>query len=87
MSVFCGKMEKLMRPFSVAGKPPPLISVQVAPASVDFQSAEPGPPEIRKYGPRTRCQLDAQTTLGFLGSMATSMKPALSLMDLTSFHV
>jgi hypothetical protein len=37
-----------MRPFIVSGKPPPFTSVHVAPASVLFQSAEPGPPELRK---------------------------------------
>ena len=31
-----------MRPFVVSGNPPPLISVHVSPASVDFQSADPG---------------------------------------------
>jgi hypothetical protein len=43
-----------MRPFMVSGKPPPFTSVQFFPASVDFQSAEPGPPERRNQGPRTR---------------------------------
>jgi len=48
-----------MRPFVVSGKPPPRISFHVAPASVDFQRALPGPPLLRKYGPRTLSQLDA----------------------------
>src|SRR5919198_189426 len=87
MSVLLGKIEKLMRPFGVSGHPPPLVSVHVLPPSVDFQSPEPGPPEVRKYGPRTRCQLDAQRTLGFFGSSPTSMNPALSLTNFTSFHV
>src|SRR5690242_12627605 len=77
----------LMRPFMVSGKPPPFTSLHVFPASVDFHSAEPGPPELRKYGPRTRCQLDAQTVFGFDGSSATSTKPALSEMNLISCQV
>ena len=47
-------MAMLMRPFIVPGNPPPFTSVHVSPASVLFQSAEPGPPDWRKYGPRTR---------------------------------
>jgi hypothetical protein len=43
-----------MRPFIVAGNPPPFTSAKVSPPSVLFHSAEPGPPELRKYGPRTR---------------------------------
>ena len=44
----------LMRPFMVSGNPPPSIFVHVFPASVVFHSALPGPPLLRKYGPRTR---------------------------------
>src|SRR5215467_1285453 len=76
-----------MRPLVVSGKPLPLISVHVFPASVDFHSADPGPPELRKYGPRTRCQLDAHTVFGFDGSSATSTNPALSEMNLMSCQV
>ena len=76
-----------MRPLVVSGNPPPLISVQVAPPSVDFQSPDPGPPLRRKYGPRMRSQLDAYSVLGLRGSRITSMKPARSLMNLTSCHV
>ena len=43
-----------MRPLVVAGNPPPFTSVNVSPPSVLFQSAEPAPPDFRKYGPRTR---------------------------------
>src|SRR5258705_152969 len=80
-------MSKLMRPFVVSGSPPPFTSVHVFPASVDFQSAEPGPPLYRKYGPRTRSQLDAHTTSGLLGSSCTSTNPALSLTKFTSSQV
>jgi hypothetical protein len=45
---FDNEIAMLMRPFIVSGNPPPLISVHVLPASVDFHSAEPGPPELRK---------------------------------------
>ena len=43
-----------MRPSVVAGNPPPVTLVHEAPASVDFQSADPAPPLCRKYGPRSR---------------------------------
>src|SRR5689334_2931264 len=36
-----------MRPLSTEGKPPLLISVQLFPPSVVFQSPEPGPPLLR----------------------------------------
>ena len=42
------EMAILMRPFSCVGKPFPSTLVHVAPASVLFQSAEPGPPDWRK---------------------------------------
>ena len=45
---FDGATAISMRPFLVAGKPPPFTSVQLSPPSVDFQSAEPLPPEARK---------------------------------------
>src|SRR5215218_5232690 len=80
-------MERPIRPFIVSGKPPPLISAQVSPASVLFQRPLPGPPLFRKWGPRTRSQLDAHSTLLSLGSIARSTKPALLLMNLTSRHV
>src|SRR5687768_1065868 len=81
MSGLLSARAMLMRPFIDAGKPPPFTSVHVAPASVVFQSALPGPPLRRKYGPRWRSQLDAQSTSGLRGSIATSMKPALSLTN------
>ena len=77
-------MESPIRPFIAVGKPLPLTSVQVVPPSVDFQSALPGPPLFRNQGPRTRSQLAAKTTSGSPGRRATSTKPALSLMNLTS---
>src|SRR4030081_2818540 len=80
-------MSKFIRPFVVSGRPPPLTSVQVRPASVDFQSAEAGPPLLRKYGPRARSQLAAHTTSGLLGSSCTSTNPALSLTNFTSSQV
>src|SRR5665213_735530 len=49
-----GAMLMFMRPLAVSGKPPPLISRHVLPASVVFHKAEPGPPLCRKNGPRTR---------------------------------
>src|SRR6478672_8812454 len=73
-----------MRPLFVSGKPPPLTSRQLLPPSVVFQSAEPGPPLLRKYGPRDRSHDAAYSVLGSRGSMATSMNPALSLTNLTS---
>ncbi len=42
------EMSTSMRPFIVSGKPPPFTSAQVSPPSVDFQSAEPLPPEYMK---------------------------------------
>jgi hypothetical protein len=45
---FDSEIAMLIRPLVVSGNPPPLISVHVFPASVDFHSAEPGPPELRK---------------------------------------
>src|SRR5687767_6875125 len=87
MSGLLGAKRGLMRPFIVSGQPPPLISVHVVPPSVVFQSAEPGPPLLRKYGPRTRSQLAARRMFGFVGCICTSMKPALSLMNFTSCHV
>ena len=80
-------MDNPMRPFIPAGKPPPTTSVQVMPPSVDFHSALPGPPLFRNQGPRTRSQLAAKTVLGSSGRSATSTKPALSLMNLTSSQV
>jgi hypothetical protein len=47
-SPFDGATAISMRPFIVAGKPPPFTSVQVSPPSVDFHSAEPAPPDLRK---------------------------------------
>src|SRR6266516_1682781 len=82
-----GAIASPMRPFMVSGKPPPLTSVHVLPPSVVFQSALPGPPEFRKYGSRWRCQLVAKSNSGFEGSIATSMKPARSEMNLMSCHV
>src|SRR6266567_47935 len=76
-----------MRPFVVSGNPPPCTSVQVLPPSVVFQSALPGPPLLRKYGPRTRCQLAANSTSGFDGCIATSMKPAWGDTNLLSCQV
>src|SRR6185369_13925033 len=76
-----------MRPFFVSGNPPPLISVHVVPPSVVFHRPEPLPPEFRKYGPRSRWYADENSTCGFDGSIATSMNPVLSSMNLTSFHV
>jgi len=80
-------MARPMRPFVVSGNPPPFTSVHVLPPSVVFHSALPGPPEFRKYGPRTRCQLAANSTSGLVGSMAMSMKPACGLMNFASCHV
>src|SRR5256885_6694659 len=74
-------------PLVVVGRPPPLTSVHVLPPSVVFQSALPGPPLLRKYGPRTPCQLAAKRTSGFEGSIATSMKPACGDTNLTSCQV
>src|SRR5687768_12228784 len=79
-----GAIATMIRPFSWVGKPFPLISVHVRPASVVFQRALPGPPLRRKYGPRWRSQLVAQRTFGSRGSMAMSTKPALSLMNFDS---
>ena len=76
-----------MRPFCVSGNPPPLISCQLAPPSVVFQSAEPGPPLLRYAGLRTRSQLAAYSVLGSRGSITTSTNPALSLMNLLIVHV
>src|SRR6476660_2213348 len=76
-----------MRPFGVSGKPPPLISFHERPPSVVFHSAEPGPPLLRKYGPRERSHDAAYKVFGSRGSIATSMKPALSLMNFESSHV
>ena len=45
MSGFDSAIATSMRPFMVSGKPPPFTSVQVSPPSVDFQSAEPTPPD------------------------------------------
>src|SRR5690242_917235 len=80
-------MASPMRPLVVSGKPPPFTSVHVLPASVVFHRALPGPPELRKYGPRTRCQLEANSTSGLVGSIAMSMKPACGLMNFASCQV
>ena len=80
-------MEIPIRPFIAVGKPLPLTSDQVVPPSVDFHSALPGPPLFRNQGPRTRSQLAAKTMSGSPGLRATSTKPALSLMNLTSSQV
>src|SRR6266576_3628862 len=84
---FDAAIEIPMRPFVVSGRLPPFTSVHVFPASVVFQSALPGPPLLRKYGPRTRCQLAANSTSGFDGSSATSTKPAWGEIDFTSCQV
>src|SRR2546422_2446747 len=76
-----------IRPWVVVGRPPALTSVHVLLPSVVFQSALPGPPLLRKYGPRTRCQLAANSTSGFDGSIATSMKPAWGDTNLLSCQV
>src|SRR5215213_4278449 len=81
-----GAIARPMRPLVTSGKPPPFTSFHVSPPSVDFHSAEPGPPLLRKYGPRTRSQLDAYSTLGSRGSITRSTKPALSLTNLTRRH-
>src|SRR5436190_19893262 len=87
MSGLLREIARPMRPLVVSGKPPPLISVHVAPPSVVFHNAEPGPPLRRKYGPRIRSQLEAYNVLGSRGSMTMSMKPARSLTNLMSCHV
>src|ERR1035437_2352579 len=76
-----------IRPFGVSGNPPPLISRQLEPPSVVFQSADPGPPLLRNAGLRTRAQLAAYSVLGSRGSITTSTNPALSLMNLLIVHV
>src|SRR5439155_22326445 len=72
--------------FAVGGAPA-WTSAHVWPPSVVFQGARPGPPLLRKYGPRTRCQLAANSTSGFDGSIATSMKPAWGDTNLLSCQV
>ncbi len=79
-------MARPMRPLFAVGKPLPSTSVQLSPPLLLFHRPLPGPPEFRKYGPRTRSQLDAQITFGSRGSSTMSTKPALSLMNFTSFH-
>ena len=59
MSGLLGAIARLMRPLVVVGKPPPVISFHVVPPSVDFQSADPGPPLLRKCALRMRSQLVA----------------------------
>src|SRR5450759_42296 len=77
-SELLGAIPMPMRPFTPSGKPLPLISVQVFPASVDFQRAEPNPPLFNEYGVRRFSQDAAYTTSGLRGSSATSMKPVRS---------
>ena len=62
----------------VSGRPLPSTFSHVSPASVDFQIALPGPPLLKKYGPRTRSQLVAHRMSGFCGCMSMSTKPASS---------
>jgi hypothetical protein len=75
------------RPQVVAGSGPPAIWVHVSPASVLWYAPEPGPPLLRKYGPRRRSQNVAIRWLGFEGSIARSTAPARSLKKLTSSQV
>jgi hypothetical protein len=84
---FDGAMAISRRPSVLAGSPPPVTRVHVRPASALFHSPEPGPPERRKWGPRTRSQLAAHTTSGFDGSSSTSTKPAAGPTSLTRCHV
>lgn len=86
-SGFDGAIAMRMRPFSPSGNPFPFTSVQVPPASVDFHSPEPSPPDLSEYGVRTRSHAAAQTVFGLRGSSFTSTKPALSLMNFTNCQV
>src|SRR5260221_5761278 len=75
------------RPQVVVGKAPPEICDHVSPPSLLWYAPEPGPPLLRKYGPRCRSQNEAMRWLGFDGSIATSTAPARGLMNLTRRHV
>src|ERR1044071_8483351 len=73
-----GAMPMPMRPFTPSGNPLPLISLHVLPPSIDFQSAEPRPPDLSEYGVRSISHDAAYTMSGLRGSSATSMKPVFA---------
>src|SRR5260221_268066 len=72
-----------MRPFTPSGKPFPLISAQVLPASADFQRPEPGPPLLREFG----SPVPAHTVFVSDGAMASMPMEMMFLSSNTGRHV
>src|SRR5262245_10162076 len=79
-------MEMPMRPSVPVGNP--AVSLfHVAPASVDFHNADPGPPPTNPKACRRRWYVAAYKTLGSDVSSATSVTPVSWSPLSTSCHV
>src|SRR6185369_7237502 len=76
-----------MRPRSPSGRPPPSSFFQVLPASIVFQIPLPGPPPLKPKLVRRRWYEAAYRILLSDESIARSVKPVFSSMNLTLFHV
>src|SRR5215470_10574483 len=76
-----------MRPTSPSVGRPFVSLVQVAPPSIVFQIALPGPPPLYPNGVRRRWKEAAYSVSGLSGSMATSTKPVFSSTNLVLVQV
>ena len=71
-----------MRPSVVVGNPPPATLVHVAPASVDFQSADPAPP----LDPKTTTMKPFQGEL-YVGYVVAKDEIGTHVVQQTGYHV